>query len=99
MASGFGNVLRRIDAIPVSKKNLVTGAMESTNLAAGMLVVVPAVILGGIVLLAGARHLPREMALMTARSSKPRPRAGLDLLLRRAPARPTFPTHLKELSR
>lgn len=67
MASSFGKVLYKIDAIPVSKKNLVTGAMESTNLAAGMLVVVPAVILGGIVLLAGARHLPREMALMVAR--------------------------------
>ena len=67
MASGFGSLLRKIDAVPVEKKNLVTGAIESTNLAAGMLVVVPAVVLGGLVLLAGARHLPREMALMVAR--------------------------------
>jgi MFS family permease len=37
------------------------------NLGAGMLVVVPAVILGAAVLLAGVRHLPREMALMRAR--------------------------------
>ena len=74
MASGFGALLRGIDAIPVHQKNQVTGAMESTNLAAGMLVVVPAVVLGGIVLLAGARHLPREMALMTARlKSAPEP--------------------------
>ena len=32
-----------------------------------MLVVVPAVLLAGVVLLAGARHLPREMALMLAK--------------------------------
>jgi MFS family permease len=38
-----------------------------TNLGAGMLVVVPAVALGALVLLAGMRHLPREMALMQAR--------------------------------
>ena len=37
------------------------------NLIAGMLVVVPAVLLSGVVLLAGARHLPREMALMLAK--------------------------------
>jgi MFS family permease len=40
---------------------------RATNLGAGMLVVVPAVLLGGGVLLAGMRHLPREMALMQAR--------------------------------
>ncbi len=38
-----------------------------TNLGAGMLVVVPAVALGGVVLLLGMRHLPREMALMQSR--------------------------------
>ncbi len=37
------------------------------NLLAGMLVVVPAILLSGLVLLAGARHLPREMALMLAK--------------------------------
>jgi MFS family permease len=57
MASAFGPVLRALGAVPV----------DGTNLSAGMLVVVPAVLLGGIVLLAGARHLPREMALMLAR--------------------------------
>ena len=41
--------------------------MENTNLTAGMLVVLPAILLGGVVLLAGARHLPREMALMLAK--------------------------------
>jgi hypothetical protein len=34
---------------------------------AGMLVVVPALAISGLVLLVGARHLPREMALMLAR--------------------------------
>ncbi len=37
------------------------------NLTAGMLVVVPAVVLSGLMLLSGARHLPREMALMLAK--------------------------------
>ena len=57
MGSSFGRILRAVDAIPV----------DGTNLSAGMLVVVPAVFLGGIVLLAGAKHLPREMDLMLAR--------------------------------
>lgn len=67
MASGFGRLLRAIDAIPVEAADPRTGLVERTNLAAGMLVVVPAILLGGIVLLAGARHLPREMALMLAK--------------------------------
>jgi hypothetical protein len=37
------------------------------NLLAGMLVAVPAIPLSGLVLVSGARHLPREMALMLAR--------------------------------
>ena len=37
------------------------------NIVAGLLVVVPALLLSGILLLAGARHLPREMALMQAK--------------------------------
>lgn len=57
MASPIGHALAAIGAIPV----------EGKNLTAGMLIVVPTVILGGTVLLAGARHLPREMALMLAR--------------------------------
>jgi hypothetical protein len=32
-----------------------------------MLVVIPALLIAGIVLLSGARHLPREMALMLAK--------------------------------
>ena len=67
MASGLGSFLRAVDALPVDRLNETTGKIEPSNLSAGMLVVVPAIILGGIVLLAGARHLPREMALMSAR--------------------------------
>jgi len=56
-ASSVGRALAALGAEPVDGKNL----------SAGMLVVVPAVLLGGVVLLAGARHLPREMALMLAK--------------------------------
>jgi MFS family permease len=54
---------------PVGKALLAVGAapVDGKNLSAGMLIVVPAILLGGLVLLAGVRHLPREMALMLAR--------------------------------
>jgi MFS transporter, Spinster family, sphingosine-1-phosphate transporter len=57
MATFYGQALQSIGAVP---KN-------GSNLTAGMLVVVPAIAIGGLVLLAGARHLPREMALMLAK--------------------------------
>ncbi len=62
MASWIGEWLFRIGARPVEQPD---GSYR--NLTAGMLVVVPAIVLGGCVLLAGARHLPREMALMLAK--------------------------------
>jgi MFS family permease len=62
MASGFGQALAAIGAHPMARPG-----QDPENLTAGMLVVVPAVLLAGVVLLAGARHLPREMALMLAR--------------------------------
>jgi MFS family permease len=62
MASGFGQALAAIGALPT-----VAPGRDPENLTAGMLVVVPAVFLAGVVLLAGARHLPREMAMMIAR--------------------------------
>ena len=37
------------------------------NIVAGLLVVVPALLLSGTLLLVGARYLPHEMALMQAR--------------------------------
>lgn len=57
MATSVGSFLRAIGA----------EAQNGTNLTAGMLVVVPAIALGGLVLMAGARHLPREMELMLAK--------------------------------
>ncbi len=82
MASGIGQFLRTLDAVPVEIKDAQTGLVERTNLAAGMLIVIPAIFLGGVVLLAGARHLPREMALMLAKlkaapaHSEPEPTAS-----------------------
>ena len=62
MASAFGRALSSIGAVPTQ----VAGAPPE-NIVAGLLVVVPALLLSGIVLLAGARYLPREMALMQAK--------------------------------
>ena len=41
--------------------------LDPQNLTAAMLVVIPALLISGIVLLAGSRHLPREMALLHAK--------------------------------
>ena len=62
-------MLAAFGALPSSRPG-----QDPENLTAGMLVVVPALLLAGIVLLVGARHLPREMALMLARL-KARPQA------------------------
>ena len=62
MATGFGQVLAALGAVPVAQPG-----REPQNLTAGMLVVLPALLIAGIVLLAGSRHLPREMALMLAK--------------------------------
>ena len=59
--------------------------MSPENMTAGMLVVIPAIVLSGVVLLSGARHLPREMALMVAKlksNPKPVPRAAPPTALR-----------------
>ncbi len=63
MASLVGQALASIGAVPTQA--VAGGAPE--NFVAGLLIVVPAVAMAGLVLLAGARHLPREMALMQAR--------------------------------
>jgi MFS family permease len=62
MATGFGRALAAIGAVPV-----VQPGRDPENLTAGMLVVIPALLIAGGVLLAGARHLHREMALMLAK--------------------------------
>jgi hypothetical protein len=62
MASGFGRALTAIGAVPVTQPGL-----DAQNLTAAMLVVVPALLISGVVLLAGSRHLAREMALLRAK--------------------------------
>jgi predicted MFS family arabinose efflux permease len=72
MATPFGQALAALGAVPV-----VQPGRDPENLAAGMLAVVPALLISGIVLLAGARHLPRELALMLAKlRAAPRRRGG-----------------------
>ncbi len=62
MATPFGQALAAIGAVPMAQPG-----RDPENLAAALLTVVPALVIAGIVLLSGARHLPREMALMLAR--------------------------------
>ncbi len=76
MATAFGNALKTIGAVPVAEPG-----GDPENLTAGMLVVIPALLIAGIVLLAGSRHLPREIALMLAK-------------LRAAPSRRAAPSPL-----
>jgi predicted MFS family arabinose efflux permease len=62
MSTIFGRALLAIGASPS-----VQPGRDPENLTAGMLVVIPALLIAGIVLLSGSRHLPREMALMLAK--------------------------------
>jgi len=62
MDSSIGRALKAVGAVPT----LVDG-QRPENLVAGLICVTPALLLSGIVLLAGARHLPREMELMRAK--------------------------------
>ena len=62
MATPFGKILALLGAVPVRQPG-----RDPENLTAGMLVVIPAILIAGAVLMAGARHLPREMALMLAK--------------------------------
>lgn len=71
MATSYGKLLQSIGAVPTQ----VTGHPPE-NIVAGLLMVVPALFLSGLVFIAGARHLPREMALMHAKlKASPRPSA------------------------
>jgi len=62
MASSYGKLLKSIGAVPTQVSD-----HPPENIVAALLIVVPALLLSAIVLLAGARHLPREMALMQAK--------------------------------
>ena len=66
MATGFGQALERLGARPAARPGL-----DPQNLTAAMLVVVPALLIAGSVLLAGSRHLPREMALWAPNCGRP----------------------------
>jgi len=63
MKTSFGGLLQSIGATPTPSPD----GKGFRNLTAGLLITVPAVFLSGVVLFAGARHIPREMALMLAR--------------------------------
>lgn len=80
MATPLGQMLAALGAVPTQPEG-----QPPENLAAGLLIVVPAILLSGIVLIAGARHLPREMALMLARL-KARPNAAPAAAGTRTPA-------------
>jgi hypothetical protein len=54
--------LNSIGAVPTQ-----SAGRPPENLVAGLLVVVPALMISGIVLVVGARYLPREMARMQAK--------------------------------
>jgi len=62
MKSSIGRVLTSVGAVPTQ-----VGGQRPENIVAGLLLVTPALLLSGIVFIAGARHLPREMALMRAK--------------------------------
>lgn len=71
MATPLGRALAAVGAVPTQPSG-----QAPENVVAGLLVVVPAILLSGCVLLAGARHLPREMDLML-RKLKAAPKQSL----------------------
>jgi MFS family permease len=62
MATPFGQALAAIGALPRAE-----AGHDPENLVAALLTAVPALLIAGVVFLAGAWHLPREMALMLAK--------------------------------
>jgi MFS family permease len=62
MATAFGKVLAALGATPRD-----VAGREPENIAAALLVIIPALAIAAVVLLAGAWHLPRETALMIAK--------------------------------
>jgi MFS family permease len=62
MDGTIGRTLHWIGAVPTQVAN-----QAPENIVAGLLVVVPALLLSAMALVAGARHLPHEMALLQAK--------------------------------
>ncbi|MDG3007336.1 MFS transporter [Paludisphaera mucosa] len=71
MATSFGKALATLGATP-----RVVGGRPAENVAAALLFAAPTLAAAGFVLLAGARHLPRESALMLANLRAAPPPAG-----------------------
>jgi MFS family permease len=69
MATVFGRFLAAIGAVPFARPG-----HDPENLVAGILALLPALLIAGVVLLAGIRHLPRELALMIAKLRAAPPR-------------------------
>ena len=66
MAGALGRALNAVGAVPTQ-----VAGQSPENIVAGLLVVVPALLSSGIVLLVGARYLPRDMELMQAKLEAP----------------------------
>ncbi len=62
MATPFGQAFAMLGATPIARPDA-----DPENLTAGLLVLLPALLISGIVLISGARHLPGEIALMHAK--------------------------------
>lgn len=62
MATAVGQFLAAIGAVPFARPG-----HDPENLVAGLLALLPVLLIAGAVLLAGVRHLPRELALMIAK--------------------------------
>lgn len=62
MATSFGKALAAVGAVPV-----VVGGRSPENLSTALLLLIPAAAAAFVSLLSGARHLPRESALMLAK--------------------------------
>ncbi len=60
--TGLGRLVAAIGAVP-----FVGPGRDPENLVAGLLALVPILLIAGVVLMAGIRHLPRELALMIAK--------------------------------
>jgi MFS family permease len=86
MATPLGQALAAIGAVPQAQPGY-----DPQNLAAALLTAVPALLIAGIVLLAGTRHLPRELALMLAKL-RAQPTRLLAARATSAPRRPAPPT-------
>ncbi len=87
MATPFGRALAAIGAVPKAQPG-----HDPENLVAALLTAVPALLIGGGVLLAGARHLPREMALMLAKLRSMPQRSVAQRTARREPKQAGLPT-------